>query len=130
MANDVPMEQQLTVWPEFNRVARRKLIWEAATALRCCAVGGSIVLRVGDLITTFTSGVLCILALNFTHFYLVKPFVTCAASSETLVVFTGRCADPKPEDIEGFGEPGNEHIIASSYSYLLQVSKHSSHNFI
>jgi hypothetical protein len=121
LAHDVPSKLQLSVWSEFNLVGRRKLVWEAATALRCCAVGGSIVLRIADVITTFTTGVLCILARNFTRFYLVKPFTTCAASAETFGVFTGRAADPNPEEIEGLGEPGHEHVIASSHAYMLEV---------
>ena len=120
MARDVPHAQQLSVWQEFNTVFRRRLVWEAAAALRCCAVGGAAVLRVGDLLTTFTTGLLCVLARNFTRFTLVKPFTSCAASAEAFAVFAGRAADP-PADPGAGDDAGDLQLVRSSHEYLLQV---------
>lgn len=94
---DIPELQQLSIWPEFNRVARRRLLWEAATALGACSAGGSVLLRLGDILTSFTVGVLYVLFRSFRLFAIVKPFTSCAASSEAFALFLDR-APQQPEE--------------------------------
>lgn len=100
MTSDAPEVQQLSVWLEYNRVVRRRLVWEAATALSCCRPGGSILLRVPDLLTTFTVGVLSVLHRCFRYFTLVKPFTSCTAEAESFALFVDCLPQPEPEDNE------------------------------
>lgn len=89
---DVPQEQQLSIWPEYNRVARRRLVWDATTALGACKPGGSVLLRIGDVLTSFTVGLLYVLFRNFRLFTIVKPFTACSARSESFALFLDRAA--------------------------------------
>lgn len=97
---DVPEAQQLSIWPEYNRVARRRLVWEAATALLACKPGGSLLLRIGDLLTSFPLGVLYVLFKNFRLFTILKPFSSCAASSEVFALFLDRAVEPATNALE------------------------------
>ena len=90
------------MWADFNILARRRLAWEAATLLRTCAVGGTLLLRAPELLTTFAPGILYVLSLCFERMLLVRPFTACAASSEVCVLLSGRLpeapeADAAPE---------------------------------
>lgn len=124
MANDTPHEQQLSVWQEFNIVHRRKVVWEAATALRCCAPGGTVILRFGDLITTFMSGLLYILSRCFLKMLLVKPFTSCAATSECFAVLVGRLEEPPA----GEGQAGGvDRTVTTAWMHLLSVRCFSPH---
>eukprot|EP00892_Ulva_mutabilis_P007494 jgi/Ulvmu1/5116/UM021_0133.1 len=97
---DAPEVQQLSVWLEYNRVVRRRLVWEAATMLGCCRPGGSALLRLPDLLTTFTVGVLSVLHRCFRHFMLVKPFTSCMAAAESFALFVDCVAQPEVEEGE------------------------------
>lgn len=77
---------------ELSTAYRRALLWEVATALGCLAHGGCVVLRLGACLTMFTAGVVYLLHRCFTQVAVVKPFSSCACSSERLVVATG-CSD-------------------------------------
>lgn len=98
MTSDAPEVQQLSVWLEYNRVVRRRLVWEAATALGCCRPGGCVILRVPDLLTTFTVGVLCVLHRCFRFFTLVKPFTSCTAAAESFALFMDCLQQPEMEE--------------------------------
>ena len=83
----------MSVWSEYNIVARRKLVWEAAVAVRCCAVGGTAILRTSTWVTMFATGILWGLQACFERMTIVRPFTTCAASPESFVVLSGRLPD-------------------------------------
>jgi hypothetical protein len=124
MGVDVPHAQQLSVWPEYNAVARRRLVWEAATALRCTAVGGTVILRLGDLFTMFTPSLLYPLALNFERFTIVKPFTSCAAAAECFAVLTGRLPDPPLSDEDrAIAAAQHAEVLHSTHDYLLKARR-------
>lgn len=50
-------------------------------------------LRLADCLTTFTASQLCLLLRSFSSIALVKPFTSCAASAERLLVCMGRLQD-------------------------------------
>lgn len=99
-SSDAPEGQQLSVWLEYNRVLRRRLVWEAATALSCCQPGGCVLLRIPDLLTTFTIGLLSVLHRCFRFFTLVKPFTSCTATAESFAIFVDCIPHPEEEDGE------------------------------
>jgi hypothetical protein len=124
MAIDTPHKQQLSVWQEFNVVHRRKVVWESATAIRCCAPGGTVILRFGDLITTFSAGLLYILSRCFSKMLLVKPFTSCAATSECFVVLVGRLQEPPA----GEGQAGGaDRSVTTAWMHLLSVRHFQPH---
>lgn len=77
-----PASSQGLMEGEFDTLYRRRLLWEAATALGVLRPGGCAVLRLGDCLTMFTASVLYLLHRSFTRLAIVKPFASCACSPE------------------------------------------------
>lgn len=102
-------------------VSRRKLVWEAATLLRCCAVGGTAILRFGDIITTFAGGLIYILWRCFSKMLLVKPFTSCSSTSEVFLILVGRLPEAEPAGAEDGSEATDGSTIQPAAGYLLEV---------
>ncbi|PNH08698.1 FtsJ methyltransferase domain-containing protein 1 [Tetrabaena socialis] len=88
-----PPSSQLPCQREYDTLYRRRLLWEAATALGALEVGGCAVLRLGDSLTMFSASLLYLLHRSFGRLTLVKPFASCACSPERFVVLVGRLED-------------------------------------
>ncbi|GAX83199.1 hypothetical protein CEUSTIGMA_g10625.t1 [Chlamydomonas eustigma] len=87
---------------EYDVAYLRQLLCEAAIGLSCLSAGGSMVLKLGDCLTSATVSVVYLLARSFRRITLVKPFTTCAASNDRFLVCQGRHHHASsPQDDEG-----------------------------
>jgi hypothetical protein len=89
-------------------------MWDSVTALAACKPGGSLLLRIGDVLTSFTVGLLYVLFRNFRLFTIVKPFASCVASSEAFALFVDRAAP-----VESAGQEAED--ASDSTKHLLTV---------
>jgi hypothetical protein len=79
---------------ELSPAYRRRLVTDALLALLTLAPGAPAVLRLGDLLTRFTAGVLYVLHRCFDRLCLVRsPLGSCAAESEKFVILWGCCPE-------------------------------------
>lgn len=76
---------------EFSDLYRKRVLWEVLVALRCLADGGTFVLRFDDTLSSFTMSVMYMLSRTFSAICILKPFTSCAATSEKFAV----CIGPK-----------------------------------